>query len=58
MQAYVETNSPSMAFNILQEMKEKHIQPDLPTYTTLINCFRIGRSLEKCWEINKMLIKE
>jgi pentatricopeptide repeat protein len=46
-----------MAYKILQEMIEKGIAPDLPVYTTLINSFRMGRKLEKCWELNKMLLK-
>ena len=28
---------------------EKGIEPDLPVYTTLINSFRLGRKLAKCW---------
>lgn len=38
-------------------MIEKGIVPDLPVYTTLINSFRMGRKLEKCWELNKMVLK-
>lgn len=57
MQAYVRKNDPDMAYKIVQEMTEKGIQPDLPVYTTLINAFRIGRKLEKCWEINRQLVK-
>lgn len=49
MQVYVGSKNPEMAYKILQEMIEKGISPDLPVYTTLINSFRLGRKLEKCW---------
>ena len=49
MQLYVGEQNPEMAYKILQEMIERGIQPDLPVYTTLINAFRQGRKLEKCW---------
>lgn len=58
MQAYVKTRNPTMAFKILQEMEECDITPDLPVYTTLINCFRQGRCLDKCWEVNRRLIRK
>ena len=45
MQAYTVNNDPNMALKIFDEMIEKGLEPDLPTYTTLINCFRIGRKL-------------
>lgn len=53
IQAYVKSNNPYMGLKIVDEMKEKGIEPDLSTYTTLINCFRIGRNLQKCWEVNR-----
>ncbi len=56
MRAYIKNNTPDMALKILQEMEEKGIVPDLPVYTTVINSLRIGRKLQKCWEINKMLV--
>ena len=55
MQNYVINNDPFMALKILDEMKEKGLEPDLPVYTTLVNCFRQGRKLQKCWEVNKKM---
>jgi pentatricopeptide repeat protein len=55
MQTYVINNDPNMALKILDEMVEKGIEPDLPVYTTLINSFRVGRKLEKCWEVDKKM---
>ena len=46
-----------MALNIVSEMEEKGIKPDLVTYTTVINCFRRGRKLAKCWEIHRNLTR-
>ncbi len=57
MKAYINTNNSMMAYKILQEMVEKGIKADLPSYTTLINCFRIDRQLQKCWELNKQVVK-
>lgn len=45
MQTYVNNNDPYMALKLLDEMIEKGLEPDLPTYTTLVNCFRKGRKL-------------
>ena len=56
MQAYTTNNDPDMAYKILQEMVEKNIQPDLVVYTSLVNALRIGRKLEKCWELNKLIL--
>lgn len=55
MQVYVNNNDPYMASKILDEMIEHKLQPDLPTFTTLVNCFRKGRKLEKCWEIDRKM---
>jgi pentatricopeptide repeat protein len=57
MQVYVWKNDPEMAFKILQEMIEKGIQPDLPVYSSLVNAFRLGRKLYKCWELHRMVLK-
>ena len=57
MKVYGQSNDPEMAFKILQEMIERGIQPDLPVYTTLINTFRKGRKLARCWEINRLILK-
>lgn len=57
MQNYVINNNPLQALKILDEMKEKGLEPDLPVYTTLVNCLRKGRKLEKCWEVNKKMIE-
>jgi pentatricopeptide repeat protein len=55
MQTYVNNNNPNMTLKILNEMIEKGLNPDLATYTTLINSFRKGRKLEKCWEVHKKM---
>lgn len=49
MQTYVTNNDSDMALKILDEMIEKGLEPDLPVYSTLINCLRKGRKLKKCW---------
>lgn len=46
-----------MGLKLLDEMEEKGIEPDLPAYTTLVNCFRKGRKLDKCWEVHRKLMK-
>lgn len=57
MQNYVVNNDPTMALKILDEMKEIGLEPDLPVYTTLVNCLRQGRKLEQCWEVNKKMVQ-
>jgi hypothetical protein len=42
-----------MAEAILREMMEKQIIPDLPVYTSVINCFRKDRNLQKCWDLHR-----
>lgn len=55
MQNYANNNDPNQALKLLDEMKELGMEPDLPTFTTLANCFRKGRRLDKCWEIHKRM---
>lgn len=57
MQTYVTNNDSDMALKIFDEMIEKGLEPDLPVYSTLVNCLRKGRKLKKCWEIHKKMIK-
>lgn len=57
MQVYVSKKDAEMAYKILQEMTEKGIHPDLPVYTSLINGFRLARKLEKCWQLNRLVLK-
>jgi pentatricopeptide repeat protein len=45
MQVYVNNNDSRMALKLLDEMVEKGLEPDLPTYTPLINSLRKGRNL-------------
>ena len=45
IQAYVWNNNPYMALKIMEEMEEKGIVPEIATYTTVINSFRLGRKL-------------
>lgn len=58
MTVYIRKSDPQMAYKIFQEMIEKGIEPNLPIYTTLINAFRMGRKLEKCWELNKQIMSK
>lgn len=57
LQAYTKNNNPHMGMKIVQEMEDKGIEVDLPAYTTLINCYRMGRKLTKCWELHRKVVK-
>lgn len=57
MQVYVSKKDAQMAYKILQEMTERGLYPDLPVYTSLINAFRLARKLNKCWDLNKLVLK-
>ena len=51
MVCYAKMNKPIEAEKVLREMLADGIQPDVVTYTTLIDGYnRIGDT-DKCWEI-------
>jgi len=51
MLCYAKKGRPVEAENVLREMKDKGLQPDVVTYTTLIDAFKRSGNLDKCWEI-------
>jgi len=51
MLCYAKKGKPVEAENVLREMKDKGLEPDVVTYTTLIDSFKRAGKLDKCWEI-------
>ena len=51
MLCYAKMNKPNEAENVLREMIDKGIKPDVVTYTTLIDAYKRTDNFEKCWEL-------
>lgn len=51
MNCYARAGNSFQAFKIFQQIKEKGINPDVASYTTVINSFYKARNLNKCWEL-------
>jgi pentatricopeptide repeat protein len=48
---YAKSNKPNEAENVLREMIDKGIKPDVVTYTTLIDAYKRVDNFDKCWEL-------
>ena len=42
---------PIEAEKVIDEMKEAGLEPDVVTYTTLIDAYRRAKNIDKCWEV-------
>ena len=51
MVCYAKLNKPVEAENVLREMIDKGIQPDIVIYTTLIDSYKRVGNIDRCWEI-------
>lgn len=51
MVCYAKQNRPVEAENVLREMLEKGLEPDVVTFTTLIDAYKRDKQIDKCWEI-------
>ena len=51
MNCYARSGESNHALKIFQQMKEKGLEPDVASYTTLINSFYKGKNLKKCWDL-------
>ena len=48
---YAKMNEPNSAYSVIREMNDKGIQPDIVSFTTLIDAFNRTGNFDKCWEI-------
>ena len=44
-------NKPNEAESVIREMRSKEIQPDVVTYTTLIDAYYRAKNIDRCWEV-------
>lgn len=55
LMCYAKRNQPVEAENVLREMVDNGIKPDVVSYTTLIDANKRQGRIERCWEIFKDL---
>ena len=51
MVCYAKMNKPIQAEMVMREMLNDGIEPDVVTYTTLIDAYNRANDIDKCWEI-------
>ena len=51
MLCYAKMNQPVEAENVLREMVDEGIKPDIVIYTTLIDSYKRVGNIDRCWTI-------
>ena len=51
MVCYAKMNQPVEAENVLREMVDQGIKPDIVIYTTLIDSYKRVGNIDRCWDI-------
>lgn len=57
MIVYKQRSLCEKADQLLREMEENDLVPDLAIFTTLINTHHKSRNLKRCWELHKVVEK-
>lgn len=51
MVCYAKQNKPIECEQVMREMQEQGLVPDVVTYTTLIDAYKRAGDLNKCWDL-------